>query len=161
MTEPPLRRATAKDADAIAALVDRAYRKYLPRIGRPPAPMTDDYHAVLRDHEVWVVDGRVAIDALLVLMPDADALFIDNIAVDPARQQSGLGRMLMAFAEDEARRRGLSALTLVTNEHMTENIAFYTRLGFVETSRELRRGSHTVHMRKALLGAGIAIEEDT
>lgn len=151
MTDPPLRRATADDADAIAALVDRAYRKYLPRIGRPPAPMTDDYKAVVRDHDVWVIDGPEAIDAVLVLMPDTDALYIDNVAVDPGRQQTGLGRMLMAFAEDEARRRGLSALTLVTNEHMTENIARYIRLGFIETARTLRRGSYTVHMRKEFL----------
>lgn len=151
MTGPPLRRARGEEADLIADLVHRAYEKYLPRIGRPPAPMTDDYHAVLRDHEVWVLDGPATLDAVLVLMPDDDALFIDNVAVDPARQRDGLGRMLMAFAEDQAKRRGLSALTLVTNEHMTENIAFYTRLGFVETERELRRGSYTVHMRKEFL----------
>ncbi len=151
MTDRPLRRARIEEAPAIADLVHRAYRKYLPRIGRPPSPMTDDYDAVLRDHEVWVLDGPETIDAVLVLMPDADALYIDNVAVDPARQQDGLGRMLMAFAEDQARHRGLTALTLVTNEHMTENIAFYTRLGFVETGRELRRGSYTVHMRKEFL----------
>lgn len=147
----PPRRATAKDADAIAALVERAYRKYLPRIGRPPSPMTDDYHKVVRDHDVWVVDGPDAIEAVLVLMPDSDALYIDNVAVEPSRQRSSLGRMLMAFAEDEAHRLGLPALTLVTNEHMTENIARYARLGFVETERELRRGSYTVHMRKEFL----------
>lgn len=151
MTGRPLRRAKIEEAVTIAGLVDRAYRKYLPRIGRPPAPMTDDYHALLRDHEVWVVDGPAAIDAVLVLMPDGDALFVDNVAVDPTRQRDGLGRMLMAFAEDEAKRRGLSALTLVTNEHMTKNIAFYTRLGFVETGRQLHRGSYTVHMRKEFL----------
>lgn len=151
MTHGPLWRADIEEATVIASLVDRAYRKYLPRIGRPPAPMTDDYPAVLRDHEVWVIDGPEAIDAVLVLMPDSDALFVDNVAVDPTRQRGGLGRMLMAFAEDEAKRRGLTALTLVTNEHMTENIAFYARLGFVETGRELRRGSYTVHMRKEFL----------
>ena len=151
MTERPLRQATAKDADAIATLVDRAYRKYLPHIGRPPSPMTDNYHAVVHDHDVWVVDGAAAIDAVLVLIPDPDALFIDNIAVEPSRQQAGLGRMLMDFAEDESCRLGLPALTLVTNEHMTENIALYTRIGFVETRRELRRGSYTVHMRKEFL----------
>jgi len=152
MTDLPLRRARIEEAAVIADLVHRAYEKYLPRIGRPPAPMTDDYDAVLRDHEVWVLDGTENIDAVLVLMPDSDALYIDNVAVDPARQQDGLGRMLMAFAEDQANRRGLTALTLVTNEHMTENISFYTRLGFVETGRELRRGSYTVHMRKEFLG---------
>ncbi len=151
MTGRPLRRANIEDVAVITGLVDRAYRKYLPRIGRPPSPMTDDYDAVLRGHEVWVVDGPDTIDAMLVLMPDSGALFIDNVAVEPSRQRDGLGRMLMAFAEDEAKRRGRTALTLVTNEHMTENIAFYTHLGFVETGRELRRGSYTVHMRKEFL----------
>ncbi len=151
MIDWPLRRATPEDADAIATLVDRAYRKYLPRIGRPPGPMTEDYHTVARDHDVWVIDGPEAIDAVLVLMPAPDALFIDNIAVDPGRQGTGIGKFLLSFAEDEARRLGLRALTLATNEHMTENIAFYIRLGFVETARELRRGSYTVHMRKEFL----------
>lgn len=149
-----LRRAGAADADVIAGLVHRAYRKYVPRIGRPPGPMIEDYHAVVRDHDVWVVVGMEGIDAVLVLMPEPEdgALFIDNIAVEPSEQGNGLGHKLLAFAEEEARRLGLSALTLCTNEHMTENIALYTRLGFRETGRELRRGSHTVHMRKELEG---------
>jgi ribosomal protein S18 acetylase RimI-like enzyme len=147
---PPLRRARPEDAAAIAGLVNRAYEKYLPRIGRPPAPMLADYPDVIRRHEVWAAEADGAIIAVLVLIPENDVLLIDNIAVDPARQAAGLGRRLMAFAESEAQRQGFAALRLYTNEKMTENIAFYTRLGYRETGRDVLRGLYVVHMRKDL-----------
>ena len=61
--------------------------------------------------------------------------FIDNIAVDPARQGQGLGRRLLDHAAREARRRHLPAVELYTNAAMTENLAMYARMGFVETHR--------------------------
>jgi len=41
-----------------------------------------------------------------VLVPAPNYLLLDNIAVSPARQGLGLGRRLLAFAEDEALQRG-------------------------------------------------------
>ena len=38
-----IRRATPGDVAALRAIASAAYRKYVPRIGRPPAPMTADY----------------------------------------------------------------------------------------------------------------------
>jgi hypothetical protein len=54
----------------------------------------------------------------------------------------------MAFAESEALRQGFSSLRLYTNEKMTENIAFYGRVGYRETGREILRERYVVHMRK-------------
>ena len=51
-------------------------------------------------------------------------MFVENVAVDPECQGSGLGRRLMAFAEDRARRDGLPRLELYTNVKMTETIPF-------------------------------------
>lgn len=150
---PSLRRARPADAAAIAGLVDRAYEKYLPRIGRPPAPMLADYPDVVRRHQVWVAEESGAIVAALVLIPEADTLLLDNIAVDPAHQGGGLGRRLMAFAESEASRQGYASVRLYTNEKMTENIAFYARLGYRETGREVLRERHVVHMRKEFAAA--------
>ncbi|MFC7608014.1 hypothetical protein [Teichococcus aestuarii] len=45
MSLPPLRPARPEEAEALAALVGRAYAAYLPVIGRRPAPMDDDYAA--------------------------------------------------------------------------------------------------------------------
>jgi ribosomal protein S18 acetylase RimI-like enzyme len=146
----PWRRARPEDAAPIAALVNRAYAKYVPRIGRKPSPMLADYPDSIRRHDVWVVESEGAIVAALVLIPETDILLIENIAVDPTHQQGGLGRRLMAFAESEALRQGYAAIRLYTNEKMTENIAFYGRLGYRETGREVRREFHVVHMRKDL-----------
>ena len=151
MSAPAPRRARPGDAAAIAALVDRAYEKYVARIGQKPTPMRADYDAVIAAHDVWVIDtadGSIA--AVLVLIPEKNVLLLDNIAVDPAHQGKGFGKALLAFAEAEARRQGLPALRLYTNEKMTENIALYTRYGYRKTGRGTRRGLNVVYMRKTL-----------
>ncbi len=149
---PPLRRAGPVDAAAIAGLVNRAYAKYVARIGRKPRPMTADYNAAVTAHQMWVAEDGGVIVAALELIPEEDVLLIENIAVDPARQNAGLGRVLMAFAESEARRQGFAALRLYTNEKMTENVAFYTGLGYRETGRGTRRALNVVYMKKDLSG---------
>ena len=56
MDEPPIRAATAADASAIAKIVGEAYRHYIPRIGKPPGPMLDDYAARVSEGVVWVIE---------------------------------------------------------------------------------------------------------
>jgi ribosomal protein S18 acetylase RimI-like enzyme len=149
MSAPP-RRARPEDAPVIAALVNRAYDKYVERIGRKPRPMTADYDAAVASHQMWVMEDGGAVVAALELIPEKDVLLLENIAVDPAYQGTGLGKLLLAFAEDEARRQGYSAIRLYTNAKMTENIAIYTRLGYRKTGRKTRRGFNVVFMRKRL-----------
>ena len=101
-----IRAATAADIPAIANIVDQAYRHYIARIGRLPGPMLDDYPARVSEGVVWVVEEGAVIAAMIVLAPAPNYLLLDNIAVSPARQGLGLGRRLLAFAEDEALQRG-------------------------------------------------------
>ena len=145
-----LRPARAADLPAVRALVARAYGHYVARIGKPPGPMLDDYAARIAEGAVQVLeeDGRLV--GLLVLLPEADHLLLDNVAVDPAAQGRGHGRRLVAAAEDEARRLGLPELRLYTHELMSENVAMYERLGFVETHRGQQAGYARVFMRKRL-----------
>ena len=145
-----LRPASAADLPAVQALVARAYGHYVARIGKPPGPMLDDYAARIAEGAVQVLeeDGRLV--GLLVLLPEADHLLLDNVAVDPAAQGRGHGRRLVAAAEDEARRLGLPELRLYTHELMSENVAMYERLGFVETHRGQQAGYARVFMRKRL-----------
>ena len=145
-----LRPARAADLPAVQALVARAYGHYVARIGKPPGPMLDDYAARIAEGAVQVLeeDGRLV--GLLVLLPEADHLLLDNVAVDPAAQGRGHGRRLVAAAEDEARRLGLNELRLYTHELMSENVAMYERLGFAETHRGQQAGYARVFMRKRL-----------
>ncbi|HTV87634.1 MAG TPA: GNAT family N-acetyltransferase [Stellaceae bacterium] len=129
-----------------------AYAVYIPRIGKPPGPMLDDYAQLIAAGAVSVLEepaGTVA--AIVVLSPKPDHLLLDNIAVRPERQGRGLGRRLIEFAEAEARRRGFAELRLYTHEKMVENIAIYRRLGFVETGRAEEAGYDRVFMRKPLV----------
>jgi ribosomal protein S18 acetylase RimI-like enzyme len=145
-----IRLATIADCDRVEAIVTAAYSPYIPQIGRKPGPMEDDYTALIQQQAVRVLEDELQIKAVLVLIPEAATLLLDNIAVDPAFQHQGIGRRLLVFAEQTAREAGLSAIRLYTNQAMTENIALYTRIGYVETHRGTTNGLHRVYMIKRL-----------
>ena len=146
-----IRRARAEDRAAVEAIVHAAYAIYIDRIGKPPGPMLDDYARLIADGLVSVLeDAHRTIAAIIVLVPHPAHLLLDNIAVRPDRQGQGFGRQLIAFAEAEARRLGFTELRLYTHEKMTENIALYKRLGFVETGRGHQAGYDRVFMTKRL-----------
>ena len=139
------RLARPEEAAALRDLVRAAYAHYVPRLGREPFPMIDDYEARIAAGQAWWIPGI----AVLVLV-DEDGLLLDNIAVAEATRGRGVGRALIAFAEAEARRHGHGRLWLYTNELMVENIALYTRLGFVETKRETQKEFRRVFLEKQL-----------
>ena len=132
-----IRRATAGDVARIVAIARAAYIKYAPRIGREPPPMLADFPAEIAAGHVVVLEMSGTVEGYLISWPKIDAYFVDNIAVDPAHQGLGLGRQLMEYAVREAKRHNLSAIRLCTNVTMTENLAIYARMGFVETHRVL------------------------
>src|SRR5215472_9983622 len=143
-----IRPARAEDADWARALVRRAYALYVPRMGKEPAPMLADYGALIAAGELHVLEDGGKPAALIVIYPKDDALFIENIAVDPAIQRKGHGRALLAFAEAEARRLGLQFLRLYTHIKMTENLTYYPALGFRETERREEDGYSRVFFEK-------------
>jgi len=145
-----LRPATSDDRPAVEAVVQRAYTPYIARIGRPPGPMTDDYAALIEAGRVSVAERDGSIRGILVLIPQAAAMLLDNVAVDPGAQGTGLGRMMLDHAEQAARAAGYDTISLYTNEAMTENIRLYTRLGYAETHRVEEKGLRRVYMAKAL-----------
>jgi ribosomal protein S18 acetylase RimI-like enzyme len=150
MNDPRIRGATGADVPAIAQIVEEAYRHYIPRIGKPPGPMLDDYAARVSEGVVWVIEEGGAIAGIIVLLPRPDHLLLDNIAAAPARQGSGLGRRLLAFAEAEAARRGYREIRLYTHQTMTENQRLYAAIGYQETGRGTEDGYDRLFMRKRL-----------
>jgi ribosomal protein S18 acetylase RimI-like enzyme len=146
-----VRLARSEDADAVRALVHDAYRHYIPRIGKPPGPMLDDYAALIAAGLVWVLEDAGRIAGVLVLENQPAALLLDNIAVHPDAQGRGHGRTMLDFAEATARTRGFPAIVLYTHVLMTENEALYRRIGYVETGRISEKGFERVYMRKALV----------
>lgn len=152
-----VRAAGEADAPALAACARAAYAKYVERNGLVPVPMRQDYAEVIRDWQVTVVESSgtaaghdIAVAALIVMGPAEEGFLLDNVAVAPEHQGKGLGRVLLAFAEDEARRQGYDSIYLYAQEVMTENIALYEHLGYVEYARRLEHGLPRVYLRKPL-----------
>ena len=149
-----LRQAEPSDAPALSQCVAAAYRHYIPRMGKPPGPMLADYAEEIARHQVWVVEEHGHIVGGLVLVPYPDYILLDNIAVHPQHQGRGIGRSLLEHADTEARAQGYRELRLYTHVTMTENVALYRRIGWVETHRGYQDGYDRVFMRKQLAGNG-------
>jgi GNAT superfamily N-acetyltransferase len=150
-----VRLAKPDEAQAVAAVVDAAYSKWIPLIGRKPVPMLADYAKLIGDGVVYVIAPDDAIIGVLVIWPinmdGTDAMLIENVCVHPDSQRGGVGRVLMDFAEQKAREAGLSMMRLYTNQKFDVNIAYYGKLGYVETRRETTpAGHHIVWMHKNL-----------
>jgi GNAT superfamily N-acetyltransferase len=145
-----IRKAEPSDLAALSAIVAAAYQRDVDRIGKPPGPMLDDYAARINARTAWVAEIDGGVVGLLVLLPQEDHLLLDNVAVDPARHGQGIGRALMAFAEEEAIRQGYAELRLYTHEMMTENLAMYPALGWQETGRAEQNGYKRVFFRKQI-----------
>ena len=64
--------------------------------------MLDDYRILIEEGRVHVVERDSVVRGILVLIPQDDAVLLDNIAVCPGAQGSGLGRRMLEFAERTA-----------------------------------------------------------
>ena len=153
MLIPPPRLATKDDAEAVAALTDRAYKTYVSQLGFEPKPMITNHLGWIEDGHVWVLEEDLSLIGSIVLLQDGQEIQIYSVAVEPDRQSRGLGRLLMKVAEDQARRLGLSNVMLYTKEKMTENIRFYEKLGYERYGRQQHENhlnSWIIFLRKAL-----------
>jgi ribosomal protein S18 acetylase RimI-like enzyme len=150
MAEITIRPARIEDREGIEVCVNAAYAKYVPRIGKQPAPMLADYQALIARGVVHVIGGPAAVRGVVVCFPAGDHFFLENVAVDPAYQGTGLGHALVDFVEEQARAGGFPEIRLYTHERMTENIPYYQKLGYVEVERRVEDGYHRVFFRKLL-----------
>lgn len=151
MPEFAVRRATLADAVLVRTLTRTAYAKWVPIVGREPRPMTADYERAVREHLIDILEDAGEAVALVEMVPHADHLLIENVAVKPDRHGQGLGSRLLAHAEGVARTLGLAEMRLYTNALMAPNIALYSRRGYREDRREPTPTlGIAVHMSKRL-----------
>jgi ribosomal protein S18 acetylase RimI-like enzyme len=109
----------------------RAALRRLFELAEDSAVALDDYIGagdvlVAIDDEADAIVGHVQI--VETARPDEGE--IKNMAVEPARRHSGIGRALVASAVHHARERSQSTLTVATAAADIGNLRFYQRLGF-------------------------------
>ena len=146
-----IRPAEERDRPAIEAIAQAAYALYLDRMPQKPFPMLDDYGEHIRQGRAHVLEAAGEICGYVVFMPKEPGLFLlDNIAVLPGRQKSGYGRALVRYAEEAGRKQGFRRICLYTNAAMTENLAWYPRLGYRVSHRLVENGYDRVYFVKEL-----------
>ena len=137
------------DEPAIRDCAARAYARYVAAIGRKPAPMVAGFAAQIAAGHVHVAtDAAGRLEGFIVFLPVADHMFLENVAVEPSASGRGVGKSLVGFCEAEARRLGLAAVRLYTNEKMTDNLSIYPHLGYVEIDRRTEDGFNRVFFEK-------------
>jgi len=144
----PLRRAGAADAQAVLALTRIAYSQWIPLIGREPKPMTADYERAVAEHmiDLWEESGELL--ALIEMIPEANFLLVENIAVRPGQQGRGVGTRLL---KQLALSLGFDNVRLYTNSAFESNLQFYARRGYQEFQRvTVAPGGVAVHTRKRI-----------
>lgn len=139
------RPATLADIERLHALVESAYRGETARAGWTheadmiEGPRTDA--ATLQEliesdvEEIFVAerDGRI-IGCVQVSSKGDGLAYLGLLAVDPGLQASGLGKSMIAFAEEQAVVRfGAMAMEMTVVSRRPELIAYYERRGYVAT----------------------------
>ena len=116
------------DADRV---LRAAFTPYMQRLGRE---IPTDYYswlpASIGRGDVFVADEAGRIVGVAATERRDTGLYLDRLAVDPAKQGSGLGSFLLVHLEEVARSRGDRMMSLTTAEMMEHLLRLYGRHGF-------------------------------
>ncbi|UVK96585.1 GNAT family N-acetyltransferase [Pseudomonas sp. B21-048] len=146
-----IRLAEASDEPEIRDCAEQAYVRYVPMIGRKPAPMVANFVAQIAAGMVYVAtDDQATFQGFIVFYAEEEHILLENVAVLPSAAGRGVGRALISFCEDAARQRGMNGVHLYTNEKMTDNLAIYPKLGYVKVAQRTEDGFKRVYFEKSL-----------
>ena len=145
-----LRRALPADAGAVRALTRQAYARWVPLIGREPKPMQADYDRAVREHRIDLAYRDGVLAGLIETIEQSDHLLIENVAVLPAFQGRGVGRTLLAHAEELTSALGFGEVRLYTNKAFAENVTLYLKVGYRIDREENGPLGIAVHMSKVI-----------
>ena len=136
------RTAMLSEGKEVARIIGDAFTPYVRALGREwPAEGTPEYAerwkhfvAEIERGDVYVAvegdpEGERIVGAART-KPQEQDLYIDQIAVDPAQQGTGVGSWMLQRIDEVARARGLGGLSLITAEMAVANIRLYERHGF-------------------------------
>ena len=119
---------------------------------------TNEVEAYMKAGTYFVVDAADgSLDACMYLQQRGDRMYLGMLAVNPARQGSGLGKRLMTEAERRTAAAGCQALDIRIVNLRTELPPFYRTLGFVDNGTEpmtdppANRPSHFLRMTKKVV----------
>ncbi len=127
-----IRLAQSADVEALAALINIAFRVELPFIdGDRINP--DGVREYMKKGEFLLAEDSAGLAGCVYVELRGDRGYLGLLGVDPRRQGTGLGRKLMVAAENLFRVALCVAVDLRIVSARTPLPAFYRHLGYVET----------------------------
>jgi predicted N-acetyltransferase YhbS len=140
-----LRSVTAAEVPAVHAMIESAYRGDTARAGwtheadlvQGPRTSIAMLEAIVRDRDelLLIAEDKAGPVGCVQLGRRRDGIaYLGLLTVDPQRQASGLGRSILAAAEEEAVQRfDARTMELLVVSRRPELIAYYERRGYVRT----------------------------
>ena len=145
-----LSEATPQDIPALCELINLAYRG---QVG-----WTTEQHLVAGDRikpthvhsllaltksALLIYKSANTIDACIHIAITATLAHIGTFAVNPSKQGSGIGNLLLNTAEEYAEKYGASCSEVAVLEPRLELISYYQRRGYIATDKQ---DSYPVHL---------------
>jgi ribosomal protein S18 acetylase RimI-like enzyme len=127
-----LRMAEPADADALARLINAAFRVEQPFIEGDRID-SDGVRVYMEKGKFLLAEDSAGLAACVYVELRAGRGYLGLLGVDPTRQGTGLGRKLMNAAENYFREAGCCAVDLRVISARTPLPSFYRHLGYVET----------------------------
>lgn len=103
----------------------------------------------------YAVENAARLVGCIFLRAETDCLYVGKLAVLPSAQGTGIGRRLLAVAEETALDLGLPALRLETRIELVGNHATFAAWGFEKAAEKSHPGFSRVtfiEMKKVLAG---------
>ncbi len=132
-----LRLATLTDAAAVADLVRLAFSQQSVETNPPSSALKETPGTITRELEHGggaVVHRDGALVGAVLWREEERSLYVGRLAVHPAHRRRGIARLLMAEAEREARRRGLTRMHLGVRLALEDNRRLFLSCGFVDAA---------------------------
>lgn len=127
-----------------------AFEEYIARSLAEEIDRVAGYYAERRGR-FWVVVVEARIVGMFGVEPSAeDAMELRRMYVDPAFRGRGIARKMLAFAEDECRRRDRPRMDLSTSELQNDALRLYRNSGYVLMHEEI-----AAEQSNKTLGGGI------
>jgi N-acetylglutamate synthase-like GNAT family acetyltransferase len=126
-----MRNAESADAESIARLVNAAFR---PERFFVDADRTspDKVRALLEKGKFLLAEDAGVLVACVYVELRGERGYFGLLAVDPARQRTGMGSRMVDAAEDDCRAAGCRFMDLTTVNLRKELPGYYRRRGYVE-----------------------------
>jgi len=149
-------KATLEDIPALVALINSAYRGETSKKGWTTEAdllegkrtdeqeiteiFLDPKNTILKFTENSIIIGSV------LLVEKGHQLYLGMLTVSPELQNSGIGKKLLAEAENQAKALGLYSIIMTVISVREELIAWYKRHGYVDTGEREAFPESDIHV---------------